>query len=58
MTESLLNAGIGLVISWAATWIVLGYSPGQSIGITALFFCLSFTRAWVLRSIFRRFENA
>lgn len=54
--ESLLNATIGLVVSWCATWLVLGYSAAQSLGITAMFFGLSFIRAYALRSIFRRLE--
>lgn len=52
--ESLANASIGLVVSWLATWLVLGYSVSASIGVTLMFFGLSFTRAYVLRSIFRR----
>ena len=54
--ESLCNAAIGLVVSWLATWIVLGYSAASSMGITAMFFGLSFTRAWIIRSIFRGLE--
>lgn len=52
--EALCNAGLGLVVSWAATWLVLGYSPAQAVNITLMFFGLSFTRAWGLRAIFRR----
>ena len=52
--EALINAGIGLVVSWTATVLVLGYSPTQSAAITGMFFGLSFTRAWVIREIFRR----
>ena len=55
--EALCNAGIGLVVSWAATWLVLGYSPAGSAGVTALFFGLSFTRAWIIRGIFRGLSN-
>lgn len=51
--ESLANALIGLLVSWAATWAVLGYSPAQSAAITGMFFALSFTRTFVLRRIFR-----
>lgn len=53
--EALANASIGLLVSWAATWAVLGYSPAQSAAITAMFFGLSFTRSYVLRLVFRRF---
>lgn len=56
LTESFCNAGIGLVVSWAATWLVLGYTAAQSIAVTLMFFALSFTRAYALRSIFRRLQ--
>jgi len=52
--EALANSLIGLCVSWAATFFVLGYSPGESAAITAMFFGLSFTRAYVLRLIFKR----
>ena len=55
--EALCNAAIGLVVSWLATWLVLGYSAASSMGITAMFFGLSFTRAWIIRGIFRGLEN-
>ena len=53
--EALTNAGLGLVVSWAATFFILGYSATGSIAVTLMFFGLSFARAFVLRSIFRRF---
>ena len=52
--EALANAVIGLCVSWAATFFVLGYSPTESAAITVMFFGLSFTRAYVLRLIFKR----
>ena len=52
--EALANAAIGLVVSWAATWAVLGFSPAQSVGVTAMFFVLSTARQFVLRRLFRR----
>ncbi|HMM63444.1 MAG TPA: hypothetical protein PKD01_04895 [Mesorhizobium sp.] len=52
--EALANALIGLVVSWAATWAVLGFTAAQSVGVTALFFGLSTTRQFVLRRLFRR----
>lgn len=52
--ETLTNATIGLFVSWAATWLVLGYSPVQSAGVTAMFFGLSTARQFVLRRVFRR----
>ena len=56
-TEALANAIVGLVVSWAATFFVLGYSAAGSVAVTAMFFCLSFVRAWALRALFRRLGN-
>ena len=58
--EALANATIGFAVSWAATWARLprwGFqpSPGGAFQITALFFALSFLRAWALREVFKRF---
>lgn len=52
--EALCNATIGLLVSWAATFFVLGYSATGSLAVTAMFFTLSFTRSYVLRLAFRR----
>lgn len=52
--EALANAVIGLVVSWAATFFVLGYSATGSAAVTAMFFCLSFARSWAIREVFRR----
>ena len=54
--EALCNAAIGLIVSWLTTWLVLDYSPASSAGVTAMFFGLSFTRAWIIRGIFRGLE--
>jgi hypothetical protein len=51
--ESLCNATIGLIVSWAATFFVLGYSASGSAAVTGMFFALSFARARLLRWIFR-----
>ena len=51
--EALTNAAVGLLVSWAATYFILGYTPAQSAAITAMFFGLSFARSFVLRRIFR-----
>jgi hypothetical protein len=58
--EALTNAAVGLLVSWAATyWLLplwgLHTSPAGAAGITAMFFALSFARAYVLRRLFRRF---
>lgn len=55
--EALTNAVVGLLVSWAATFFVLGYSAAGSAAVTAMFFFLSFARAWVLRRIFRGLDK-
>ena len=55
--EALTNAAIGLVLSWSATFFVLGFDPVQSAAITAMFFALSFMRSYLLRLLFRSFSN-
>ena len=52
--EAFANAVIGFAVSWAATLFVLGYSPTASLGVTAMFFGLSFARSYILRRIFAR----
>lgn len=52
--EALTNATIGLLVSWVLTLTVLGYSPGQSAAITAMFFFASFARSYAVRLVFRR----
>ena len=52
--EALCNAVVGLVVSWAATFFVLGYSAAGSAAVTAMFFVLSFARSWAIREAFRR----
>ena len=55
--EALTNAVVGLLVSWAATFFVLGYSAAGSAAVTAMFFVISFARAWVLRRIFRSLDK-
>lgn len=55
--EALVNAVCGLLVSWVATTLVLGYSATEGAAVTAMFFGLSFVRAWVLRAVFRRAGN-
>ena len=57
--EALTNATIGFAVSWAATYWLLpvwGFEPSPSgaFSITAMFFVLSFLRAWALREVFKR----
>lgn len=51
--EATANAVVGFLVSWAATFFVLGYSASGSAAVTVMFFGLSFTRSFVLRRLFR-----
>ena len=55
--EAATNAVIGLAVSYALTLWVLGFNPAQSAWVTAMFFCTSFTRAWLIRAFFRRLQG-
>lgn len=50
--EALTNAVIGLVVSWAATVFILGYTPTGGVAVAALFFGLSFARSYIIRRLF------
>ena len=56
-TEALTNAVIGLVVSWSATYFILGYTAAGSIAVTLMFFGLSFGRSYILRRVFRFIEK-
>lgn len=55
--EAMANAVIGLIVSWAVTFFILGYTAAGSAAVTAMFFGLSFARSWALRALFRRMGN-
>lgn len=51
--EALSNAVLGAVLSVLITWLILGFTPVQSTGITAMFFGVSTARSYALRRLFR-----
>ena len=56
--EAMTNATLGLIVSWAVTYWMLpawGLHPTAtaSLGITAMYFVISFARSWALRKLFR-----
>lgn len=60
--EAIANAVSGLAISVATVhlvWPVMGWpvTAGQSVAVSAIFFCLSIGRAYVLRRVFRRIAH-
>ena len=57
--EALCNAVVGLLVSWAVTFYALpmwGLEPSatQAVAITALYFCVSFARSYLIREVFRK----
>ena len=62
ITEAWANATIGLAVSVLAVWAVFPLFGWQmtgpkSLAVSALFFALSWARAYVLRRVFRRLAN-
>lgn len=55
--EALVNATIGLLVSWTLTHFVLGYTAAQSVGVTLMFFAASFLRAWIIRRAFKAWAS-
>jgi len=56
-SEAFLNALIGLLVSWAATFYFFpfwGFEPSkiQAIEIVLFFFVISFMRSYILRRVF------
>ena len=57
--EALCNAVVGLFVSWAITFYALplwGLTPSASasLGITGMYFVISFARSWAIREAFRK----
>ena len=60
--EALTNATIGLIVSLAVTYFALpfwGHTPtaSASLGITAMYFAISFARSWAIREVFRKWQS-
>lgn len=59
LIEALTNAAVGLLLSWAITYLALplwGLHPSAaaSAQITGVYFLVSTARAFVIREVFRR----
>lgn len=60
--EAMCNAVVGLIVSWAITYYALplwGLTPSASasLGITAMYFFISFARSWAIREAFRKWQS-
>ena len=60
--EALCNAVVGLIVSWGVTYWMLplwGLTPSASAsaGITAMYFVISFARAWAIREAFSKWAS-
>lgn len=51
--EAFANGVIGLAVSVLLTWLWLGFTPVQSVTITAVFFVASTARSYAIRRLFR-----
>ena len=57
--EAATNLGVGMVVSWVLTFLVLplwGLEPtaGQAVEITAVYTVASFVRSYAIRRVFSR----
>ena len=55
--ESFISATIGLLVSWLVTHFILGYSAAAGVGVSAMFFGLSFARGIAVRWAFARWAK-
>lgn len=55
--EAITNSTLGLIVSVLLTWLWLGFTPVQSIAITAVFFIASTVRSYGVRRFFRWRES-
>lgn len=51
--EAITNSTLGLIVSVLLTWLWLGFTPVQSVAITAVFFIASTARSYGVRRFFR-----
>jgi hypothetical protein len=60
MSRTLDNAEVatsmvsGAVINYLLTMLIFGVSHTFALGTTALFFCVSYLRSYIIRRIFRK----
>ena len=55
--EAIVNAAVGLIVSWSATVYVLGYTPTAGVAVSAMFFALSTIRSFLIREAFRKWQS-
>ena len=55
--EVLTSMVSGAVINWLLTLAIFGVSVEFAIGTTAIFFVCSYVRSYVIRRIFRSYEQ-
>jgi hypothetical protein len=55
--EVMTSMVAGAIINWLLTMAIFGVSVEFAIGTTAIFFCVSYARSYVIRRIFRRIEE-
>ena len=55
--ETNVNMTTGMVINFTLTYFVFGVTPAFALGTTMMFFCVSWTRSYLVRKLFRHIEN-
>ena len=57
LKEATINMLSGMVINCMLTYFIFGVTPLFALGTSTIFFCVSWTRTYIIRRIFRYLEE-
>lgn len=55
--ETNVNMILGAVINCTLTYLIFKITPALALGVTVTFFCISWTRSYLIRKLFRWMER-
>lgn len=57
LQEINVNMILGLIINGWLTYLIFETTPKETVGITLIFFAVSYLRQWVIRVLYRHIEK-
>ena len=57
LQEINVNMILGLIINGWLTYLIFETTPRETVGITLIFFAVSYLRQWVIRVLYRHIEK-
>ena len=57
LQEINVNMILGLLINGWLTYLIFETTPKETVGITLIFFAVSYLRQWVIRVLYRHIEK-